>query len=58
MSPIACPRIVFRGLEASESGEKKKRYAVGPSDGKTNGLLVKRATKASIPIVMNPLIQT
>ncbi len=45
MSPIACPRIVLRGLETSASGEKKKRYAVGPRDGKTNGLPVSRASK-------------
>ncbi len=37
--------MVLRGLEASASGEKKKRYAVGPRDGKTNGLPVRRASK-------------
>ena len=36
----------MRGLETSASGEKKKRYAVGPSDGKTNGLPVRRGEQA------------
>ena len=49
MSPIACPRMVLRGLETSASGEKKKRYAVGPRDGKTNGLPVRRASRAEQP---------
>src|SRR6476646_286198 len=58
MSPRACPRIVLRGLEASARGEKKKRYAVGPSDGKTNGLPVITASRASSPIVTKPLMNT
>jgi hypothetical protein len=50
--------MVLRGLEASAKGEKKKRYAVGPSDGKTKGLPVKRASNASSPMVIKPLMQT
>ena len=45
------PRMVFRGLEAVESGEKNRRYAVGPSDGNTNGLRVTNAKRASAPMV-------
>jgi hypothetical protein len=48
----------LRGLEVSVSGEKNRRYAVGPREGKTKGLFVKRARIASRPIVMKPLIRT
>jgi hypothetical protein len=41
--------MVFRGLEASAIGEKKKRYAVGPSDGKTNGLPRKKRQHSEQP---------
>lgn len=45
-------------LETSASGEKKKRYAVGSSNGKTNGLPVTRAGNASNPFVIKPFTQT
>jgi hypothetical protein len=50
--------MVFRGLAAFASGEKKKRYAVGPRDGKTNGLPVAKASTAKSPIVIKPFTPT
>jgi len=50
--------MVLRGLETSANGEKKKRYAVGPRDGKTNGLPVRKESKPSSPMVMKPFAQT
>jgi hypothetical protein len=52
------PRIVLRGLEFSASGAMKSRYAVGPSDGKTNGLPVTTASSASRAMVMKPFTPT
>jgi hypothetical protein len=48
----------LRGIEASANGDKKKIYAVGPSEGKTNGLLVTKASNVSSPIVMKQFMQT
>ena len=55
---MAWPKTVFRGLEVLPRGEKNRRYAVGPSDGKTNGLWLTSANKASTPIVTKPLTNT
>src|SRR6185436_20142554 len=44
--PIAWPKIVCRGLAAGARGVKKKRNAVGPNDGKTNGVRETIATAA------------
>jgi hypothetical protein len=48
--------IVLRGLAVGVVGEKKKRNAVGPSDGKTNGVRVNMATPARIAMVRKPLM--
>src|SRR5262245_43400697 len=52
--PIAWPKIVCLGDEAGERGEKKNRNAVGPSDGKMNGVWEIIATAANNAIVMKP----
>ena len=46
--------MVCRGLAAGARGVKKKRNAVGPSDGKTNGVRDTIATAARSAIVMKP----
>src|SRR5579885_1938949 len=58
MRPIAWPKTVFRGLAVFPSGVKNRRYAVGPSEGNTNGLRLTSASSASTPMVIKPFTKT
>jgi hypothetical protein len=46
--------MVCRGLAAGARGVKKKRNAVGPSEGNTNGVPDAIATAARTAIVTKP----
>src|SRR5215471_10336731 len=48
--------MVLRGLAVGCVGEKKNRNAVGPSDGKMNGVRVTIASRARLPIVTKPFM--
>jgi hypothetical protein len=50
--------MAFFGLADSTSGEKKKRYAVGPKEGNTKALPVRTASNDNSAIVMNPFTNT
>ena len=54
--PMAWPKIVYLGLAVGAPGVWKRRKAVGPSDGKTNGVRVSMATMDKIPIVIKLLM--
>ena len=47
--------MVCRGVAAGARGVKKKRKAVGPSEGKTNGVRDTIATPARSAMVTKPL---
>ena len=46
--------MVLRGLAVGKVGEKKRRKAVGPSDGKMNGVWEAIAMAARRAVVINP----
>src|SRR5512142_3150595 len=52
--PMAWPRMAWRGVALGAEGLKKKRNAVGPSEGNTNGVRESAATAPSSPMVTNP----
>src|SRR5689334_17315851 len=52
--PMACPITAWCGDALGARGSKKKRNAVGPSEGKTKGVPVASATSESRPMVTKP----
>lgn len=55
---MAWPRMAWRGLDDLPRGAKKKRYAVGPSEGKTKGLPVISASSERMAMVRKLLMKT
>src|SRR5262249_16718518 len=50
----AVPQTALRGLALGRAGQKKKRNAVAPRDGKINGMRNTIAVPVRIPMVINP----